>query len=237
MGGGILTFNATLAEVIAGKRKLMHFARCSTENQTLSRQMNQFYQFRTYNEIDEIHPEHYFHDDGVTGGPLGRNGREEYHRMIRTLRKHSRSKFMIWVSDLQRFRDFAMFVAFWDEFLRDNDRVVLYIDDEQSLISSFMTRQQQSFMMVMSWQAENYIHDQKKKTVNGIKAYRDNNPDKHWGRPVDQEKDVTLTRLYQNQLLNGGKPNLSELSRALGKSRAKIRDDIERLGLNFDVAN
>jgi hypothetical protein len=130
-----------------------------------------------------------------------------------------------------RFRDWAQFVAFWDEFLRDNDRVQLYIDDDNMLISHHMTRNQQGMLMLMAWQAEVHLEEQSKKTKSGISAYRANNPDKGWGRPRDTSTDHMLRVLMENQMLNQGKVNWSELSRELGKSRAKLKADAQELGL------
>lgn len=232
MGGGILTFSDTFDEVRAGKRTMLMWGRYSTDdtNQSISRQINQFYQFRTQGEHKDIEPEHYFLDEGITGGRKGRNGREEWHRLVRLIRS-SRRKFVIWVADIQRFRDWAQFVAFWDEFLRDNDRVQLYIDDDNMLISYHMTRNQQGMLMLMAWQAEVHLEEQSKKTKSGINAYRANNPDKGWGRPRDTSTDHMLRVLMENQMLNQGKVNWSELSRELGKSRAKLKADAQELGL------
>lgn len=227
-----MTFSDTFDEVRAGKRTMLMWGRYSTDdtNQSISRQINQFYQFRTQGEHKDIEPEHYFLDEGITGGRKGRNGREEWHRLVRLIRS-SRRKFVIWVADIQRFRDWAQFVAFWDEFLRDNDRVQLYIDDDNMLISYHMTRNQQGMLMLMAWQAEVHLEEQSKKTKSGINAYRANNPDKGWGRPRDTSTDHMLRVLMENQMLNQGKVNWSELSRELGKSRAKLKADAQELGL------
>jgi DNA invertase Pin-like site-specific DNA recombinase len=232
MGGGILTFNDTLDEVKSRKRTLVMWGSYSTDdtNQSISRQTNQFYQFRKREDLTDIDPDHYFHDEGITGGRKGRNGREEWHRLVRLIRS-SRRKFIIWVADIQRFRDWAQFVGFWDEFLRDNDRVQLYIDDDNMLISHHMTRNQQGMLMLMAWQAEVHLEEQSKKTKSGISAYRANNPDKGWGRPRDTSTDHMLRVLMENQMLNEGKVNWSELSREIGKSRAKLKSDAQELGL------
>lgn len=232
MGGGILTFSDTLDQVKSRRRTLVMYGRYSTDdtNQSISRQVNQFYQFRKEEDLEDIHADHYFHDEGVTGGRKGRNGREEWHRLVRLLRS-SRRKFVVWVADLQRFRDFASFVAFWDEFLRDNDRVQVYIDDDNKLIDWTNAQNDQAFTLVMAWQAEMHLAEQSKKTKSGIDAYRANNPDKGWGRPRDTSQDHMLRVLIENQLLNQKKINWSELSRELGKSRAKLKADAQELGL------
>lgn len=232
MGAVKVTFSDSIDEVQRRKRKLVMWGRYSTDdsNQTMSRQVNQFYQFRKRENVDDIPPEHYFLDEGVTGGPKGRNGREEWHRLVRLLRS-TRGKVLIWVADLQRFRDFAQFVAFWDEFLRENDRIQLYIDDDNKLLDYHMTRNDQAFLLVMAWQAETHLEEQSKKTKSGINAYRANNPDKGWGRPRDTSTDHMLRVLMENQMLNQGKHNWSELSRELGKSRAKLQQDARELGL------
>ena len=232
MGVGILTFSDTLDMVRRRGRTLVMYGRYSSDStgQTISRQTNQFFQFRQEYDLEEIEPDHYFHDEGVTGARRGRNGREEWHRLVKTIR--GRREFLIWVADMQRFRDFAHFVGFWDEFLRDNDRIQVYIDDDNMLIDCHMTRNEQGFAMIMAWQSEVHLEEQSKKTKNGIDAYRTNNPDKHWGRPLDAKNDRMLEVLFKNQMLNSGKPNLSELARELKVSRAKVRTDIKRLGLS-----
>ena len=227
-----MTFADIFDEVKSRKRNLVMYGRYSTDDtrQSIMRQMNQFTQFRREEEIEDLKPPQFYHDEGVTGGRKGRNGREEWHRLRRDLRKY-RCKFVIWVADLQRFRDFADFVSFWDEFLRDNDRVVLYIADDHKIISAMSTLNDQAFTLIMAWQAETFIAEQAKKTKSGINAYRLHNPDKGWGRPRDSSKDFMLRTLIRNQLLNQGKVNWSELSRELGKSRSKLKSDAEELNI------
>lgn len=232
MEGGLLmsaTSSATIDEVRAGKRMLWMYGRFSTDNtnQTMARQINGFYIFRVEEETDDAHPDHYYLDDGVSGTRKGRNGREEWHRLLRDVRK-TRRKVLIWVSDMSRFRDFAQFVAFWDEFLRDNDRVALYINDENKLLNCHTSTNDQAFTMVMAWQAEQWASTQAKKTSDGIKASKAYRNGK-WGptrKPVDDKiRQLISDPAYERN----GKPNISKIAEACDVSRDTVRRRIREM--------
>lgn len=222
------SFSATFDEVRAGKRLLAIRGRFSTDNtnQTMARQINKAYQFRKEEDMRDPHPDHFYLDEGISGTRKGRNGREEWHRLVRDLRK-SRRKWLIWVSDMSRFRDFAEFVAFWDEFLRDNDRVALYIDDENKLIDCHTSINDQAFTMVMAWQAEQWASTQAKKTSDGIKASTHYKNGK-WG-PTRKPVDDKIRKLISDPEFqhDDGVPNISKIARACDVSRDTVRNRIK----------
>ena len=231
MGGGILTsntFSATLDEVRSRKRLLWMRGRFSTDNtnQTMARQINRFYQFRKDNDLADPHGDHYYLDEGISGTRRGRNGREEWHRLVRDLRK-TRRKVLIWVAEMDRFRDFAEFVAFWDEFLRDNDRVALYIDAENKIINCHTSVNDQAFAMVMAWQAEQSALAQRKKTSDGVRNSEHYKNGK-WGparKPVDDKiRQLLVDPAYEH---SNGKPNISKIAEACDVSRDTVRRRIQ----------
>ena len=223
------SYSDTIEQVRSRKRLLWMRGRFSTDNtnQTMARQINQFYKFRKHEDLADPHGDHFYLDEGISGTRKGRNGREEWHRLVRDLRK-TRKKVLIWVSDLSRFRDFAEFVAFWDEFLRDNDRVALYIDDENKLINCHSSINDQAFTMVMAWQAEQWASTQAKKTSAGIKASTHYKNGK-WGptrKPVDEKiRQMIVDPAYDRN----GKPNISKIAEACDVSRDTVRRRIREM--------
>jgi len=228
-----MSLTATQIENFAKKGKILNYQRLSTSSedskQTLTRQQNEFYQWRhLYQVLDKI--VEYFVDDGKCGGPSGRSERFQQEQMIQQIRG-TRKKVLIVIADFSRFmRDFAWYVAFWDEFIRNRRQVTLLFLQENVVIDEHTARQEMGYNLLMSWQSESFLYNLRAQTVDGIKAYREKNPDKSWGAPVKSRTDQMLVALYNDMKLNDTL-NLSELSRELSISRSKIRSDIKRLGL------
>lgn len=233
MGVGILTtstFSATCNEIRAGKRTLLARVRISTDdtNQTTTRQVNNFYKFRTEENLQDPHQDHWFIEE-VSGTRKGRNTRLEWHRLIRTIRS-SRRKFAIWVSELDRFRDFAEFVSFWDEFLRDDDRVVLIIDNEKKVLSNAVTLNEQGFAMVMVWQAENHAREQSKKTSDGVQGSERYRSGK-WGPTRKPVRDKIQQCAEDPAFLKrDGTLNISKVAEACDISRDTVRRRLAEKG-------